>query len=147
MMDDLEYGPITGAEFNGTNEVAIFLGRIREEFEAIDTLELAHLLETNGALLIDARETDEYVRGHVAGALNIPAGAIEFGASELDREKTAVVYGNDGWSMEAYAAADKLRTLFFSDVRVLSGGFAAWKRNGRVVEPGLKVACVSMGPH
>ena len=54
-MDDLERGiPITGEDFNGINEVAIFLGHITEEFEATDANELARLLDTAGICLIDA---------------------------------------------------------------------------------------------
>ncbi len=146
-MEDFHYGPITNADFNDTNEVAIFFGHIREAFEAISAPLLADLLEIGDVLLIDARDADAYIKGHITGALSIPAASIALGAAEIDRGRTAVVYGADGWSMEAYAAADKLRTLFFKDVRVLSGGFAAWNRNGRVVEPGMKLPCVSMGPH
>lgn len=143
-MDDLEYGrPITGADFNSINEVAIFLGHITEEFEAIDASELGRLLDDGGVLLIDARGPDEYSAGHIQGAIDIPAGSIELGASDLDRESTAVVYGSDGWGMEAFVAADKLRTLFFKDIRVLSGGLAGWKRAGHMVEPNTKTAAAA----
>lgn len=143
-MDDIEVGvPLTGADFNATNEVAIFLGRIAEEFEAIDAGGLGSLLGHGSVILIDARRPDEYMAGHIGGALNIPAGKIEFSAEDLDRNAPTIVYGNDGWSMEAFVAADKLRTLFFKDIRVLSGGFAAWKKTGHIVEPNTRTACVA----
>ena len=146
-MDDLERGiPITGEDFNGINEVAIFLGHITEEFEATDANELARLLDTAGICLIDAREPDEYGAGHIAGALNIPAGSVELCAAELDRELPPIIYGRDGWAMEAFVAADKLRTLFFKDIRVLSGGLAAWKRAGYTVEPGVRTPSISIEP-
>ena len=46
-------------------------------------------------VIVDVREPSEYVRGHVAGALNIPPAAIMAGAKELagvEKDAEIVLY-------------------------------------------------------
>jgi rhodanese-related sulfurtransferase len=86
-----------------------------------------------GALVIDVREPDEYVEGHVPGAQLIPLGTIP---DHLDRFRgdapTYVICRSGGRSMRAceFAADEGF------DVVNVSGGTGAWIASGRDVVTG-----------
>lgn len=97
--------------------------------------EIEPLIAAQAALLIDVREPDEYRAGHLAGAINIPRGLLEFRISSdpalqaLDRR--VVVYCKTGG--RAALAAQTLQQMGFGNVVSLAGGFDAWAAEGRAV--------------
>ena len=69
--------------------VAAARGRIKE----IDP-DVASAALSEADVVIDVREADEYAAGHIAGAINIPRGLLEFRLSstpELDSRALRVV--------------------------------------------------------
>ena len=91
------------------------------------------------ALLIDIREPAEYRRGHIAGALFIPRGMLEFeihGVVQSARkdggkppeEQAIVLYCGTG-GRSALAAAT-MAELGYRNVRSMSGGIVAWAQAG-----------------
>ena len=91
------------------------------------------------AVLIDVREPAEFETGHLAGAINIPRGVLEFqvdahpAANATDptlahRERPVVVYCRTGG--RAALAADNLQKLGFAVVRSIAGGIEAWSAHG-----------------
>lgn len=90
--------------------------------------------------LIDVREPDEFHAGHLAGAINIPRGLLEFKLSNdqdfEDRGLKFVLYcKNSGRSALAGAA---MKTLGYAHVQFIAGGVDAWQAAGRqVVKPDL----------
>lgn len=89
----------------------------------------------SNTLLIDVREPDEYRQGHIAGAINIPRGMLEFrisnepGLQELDRP--IVIYCKT--SGRAALSAVALQQMGFTRVISLAGGFDAWLAAGNQV--------------
>lgn len=89
----------------------------------------------SNTLLIDVREPDEYRQGHIAGAINIPRGMLEFrisnepGLQELDRP--IVIYCKT--SGRAALSAVALQQMGFTQVISLAGGFDAWLAAGNPV--------------
>lgn len=98
----------------------------------IDIDQTAAALET-GAAVIDVRETDEYVEGHVPGALNIPMGQLPSRLDELDRDAPVHVICASG--NRSSAMVDVLVAQGFYAVNVL-GGTSAWVSSGRPVVKG-----------
>lgn len=96
-----------------------------KEFSAA---EVQQRLSSPGTLLIDVREPDEYRQGHIAGAVNIPRGMLEFKISnepalqQLDR--ALIVYCKT--SGRAALSVVALQTMGFINVTSLAGGFDAW---------------------
>ncbi|MDE7207238.1 MAG: rhodanese-like domain-containing protein [Lachnospiraceae bacterium] len=80
---------------------------------------------TEDFVLIDVREEDEYVSGHIAGALLMPYGEMEERAeTELtDKEQTILVYCRSG--RRSAIAAQILTELGYTDVRDF-GGIIDW---------------------
>lgn len=91
-------------------------------------------------LLIDVREPDEYRAGHVAGAVNIPRGLLEFRMSSTPdyepRDKKIVIYCKT--SGRAALAAAALLDMGYLSVQSIAGGIDAWQAAGKpVVQPSL----------
>jgi rhodanese-related sulfurtransferase len=86
-------------------------------------------------LIIDVREPDEYLQGHIAGSVNIPRGMLEFRISNepslQELKRPIVIYCKT--SGRAALAVVALQAMGFENVMSLSGGFDAWIAEGRPV--------------
>jgi len=98
----------------------------------IDVEELASTRESG--LLVDVREPDEYITGHVPGAVLIPMGQLATRLGEID--KTSPVFVICASGNRSSAMTDLLRGAGFDAVSV-TGGTSAWTRSGRPLEGGL----------
>jgi rhodanese-related sulfurtransferase len=111
----------------------------------VDCEELAELMDpANDApdlLVVDVREAEERARGFVPGSVGISRGTLErdiakvaFGGSvsDADLARPMVVYCAGG--MRSILSADTLRTMGFTNVQSLEGGFGAWGKSGRPIE-------------
>lgn len=90
------------------------------------------------AFLLDVREADEYAGGHLAGAINIPRGLLEFKLSSLpemaDRTQPFVLYCKT--SGRAALAALSMQSMGYMNVVSLDGGYDAWVSAGQpVIKP------------
>lgn len=110
-----------------------------------------------GAAIVDVREPEEFEDGHIAGAVNIPRGLLEF---EVDghpavnyrteealshRERPVVLYCLSGG--RSALAADALKRMGFSQPMSLAGGILTWEDQGYPVKkPGKdeRVALVAV---
>lgn len=93
-----------------------------------------------GCVLIDVREPAEFDTGHIAGAVNIPRGVLEFQvdahpavANVSDpalshKDQPLVVYCRTGG--RSALAAVNLQRMGFSDVRSITGGITDWAAAG-----------------
>jgi len=85
---------------------------------------------TNGFMLLDVRESDEWEQGHLDQAVFLPRGFLEVKADKLlpDRQQPVVVYCAGG--VRSALAAKTLQDLGYSRVYSMRGGFSEWKNNG-----------------
>ena len=106
--------------------VAFIINEGKQGGAAIKPGNLVQLVNREGAVIVDLREKKDFGAGHIAGAVNIPFGAIDSRKGELEafKEKPVVLVCKMGQS--AGAAGRKLRTDGFVDVRRLSGGMTEW---------------------
>jgi rhodanese-related sulfurtransferase len=113
----------------------------RERIDNLDLDDAAAAIAAEGTLLVDIRDPRERWRdGTIPGAVHVTRGMLEFWADpeseyykpyfEFDRR--IVVYCAGG--LRSALAADTLKTLGFTNVGHLEGGFGAWKEDGRPVE-------------
>jgi rhodanese-related sulfurtransferase len=94
-------------------------------------------------VLIDVREPAEYATAHLAGAIPIPRGVLEFQVEANPaiacvtepalalREQPIVLYCRTGG--RSALAAESLQQLGFTRVRSLAGGITAWTAAGMPV--------------
>lgn len=115
--------------------VAAAKARIQEV--SLDHAEQAIL---DADVLIDVREADEYAVGHIAGAVHVPRGLLEFklgNAPELSsRDLNIVLYCKN--SGRAALAACSLHDMGYLKVTSITGGIDAWINAGKpVAKPAL----------
>ncbi len=89
-------------------------------------------------VLIDVREADEFAAGHLAGAVLMPRGLLEFKLSAMptlaSRDIQVVLYCKT--SGRAALAAQTMQAMGYLNVQSIAGGFDAWMAEGKpVVKP------------
>jgi molybdopterin/thiamine biosynthesis adenylyltransferase/rhodanese-related sulfurtransferase len=111
------------------------LQQVKSEISELDAAEARELLAGPDApLLVDVRERDEWVEGHIPGAVHVPRGHLESRIEQVvpDRSRPLVLYCAGG-ARSAFAAKT-LEELGYESVASLAGGFTDWKRNGFPVQ-------------
>jgi rhodanese-related sulfurtransferase len=104
----------------------------QRSFETVAVEDAARLREA-GAQVVDVRETVEWRRGHIPGALHIPVHAIgRRGPAELDAGRAVVLMCASGH--RSTLAAGTLTKLGFAEVYDVHGGMIAWRRKGLPVD-------------
>ncbi|MGB2246390.1 MAG: rhodanese-like domain-containing protein [Alcanivorax sediminis] len=78
-------------------------------------------------IIIDVRDEDEFLAGHIPGAIMVPAKNIEHHLDMLEQYKKdeIVLYCVSG--RRASAAATALEDAGFRKVRLLEGNYPAWQ--------------------
>ena len=95
----------------------------------------------NAYLILDARELEEYCKGHIPGAYDAFDAEIESLTSKLNKNAHIIVYGPGQWVKSENPAdrlsgdaAIRLMRLGFKNVMELYGGFEAWANAGNRVD-------------
>ncbi|MCX7960748.1 MAG: rhodanese-like domain-containing protein [Burkholderiales bacterium] len=101
---------------------------------SVGTLEATQLINREDALVLDVRTPEEFARGHILGARNIPLDELERRAEDLARYKARPVIVACASGNRSLGAIATLRRLGFERVYNLAGGYAAWQQAGLPVE-------------
>lgn len=102
----------------------------------VDAETLKDWLDQDKAVLIDIRETDEYVREHIAGSRLVPLSGFDPDDFPGDRDKIGVFHCNSG--NRTCQAAPTILKSGFAEVYHLRGGIQAWKKAGLPVNSNRK---------
>lgn len=102
-------------------------------------------LYDRNSLFIDARRSDAYTDGHIAGARSLPVWEADIDervkaiySEGLDQEKPIVIYCSGGHCEDSHMLAQKLWGLSFNNVLVYKDGFPDWKQRRAPVGTGTK---------
>jgi sulfur-carrier protein adenylyltransferase/sulfurtransferase len=108
--------------------------KIKQQVEEVDPAEVSEHLG-NGLVLVDVRESDEWDRGHIAGAVHVPRGYLEsrIDGAIGDRDARVILYCASG-QRSALAAHTLKELLGYSNVASMTGGITLWKDRGYKVE-------------
>ena len=98
-------------------------------------IDVETLAGPHDAVVIDVREADEFVAGHVPGAQLLPMSQITARVDELDRSRPLYVLCAVG--QRSAAVVEYLLHAGF-DAYNVAGGTYAWQRAGRPLETGLE---------
>ena len=107
------------------------LQRAKAEIREMSVQELKQRMDAGEDLtLIDIRERDEFVQGHLPSATFIPRGYLELQIEQHQpqRDKPLVIYCAGG--VRSVLAARNLKEMGYTDVISLVGGFNGWKNAG-----------------
>jgi molybdopterin/thiamine biosynthesis adenylyltransferase/rhodanese-related sulfurtransferase len=107
------------------------LADARREIPEITADEAEKLLAgADGHVAVDVREKEEFREGHVPGALSLPRGFLEMQVETkvADHDTPLVVYCQSG--VRSMLAARQLKTMGYSSVCSMAGGYGDWKGAG-----------------
>lgn len=104
-----------------------------EEFEIISSKELLKKMENDEVIVIDVRPENEYINGHIRGALSIPTKGLQQRLAELSNDQELVVYCRGPLCLMADEAVDYLKKKGIKAKR-LEYGFPDWMESGLPVE-------------
>jgi rhodanese-related sulfurtransferase/predicted transcriptional regulator len=107
--------------------------RARDELEPVSREELLDRLRCGTVTLLDVRPEDEFMHGHLPGALNVPLAQLARRLSELPPDREVVAYCRGPWCVLSFEAVALLRREG-RQVRRLEDGFPEWKAAGLPVE-------------
>jgi molybdopterin/thiamine biosynthesis adenylyltransferase/rhodanese-related sulfurtransferase len=90
---------------------------------------------SNGAVVVDVREPEEWSGGHIPGAKHVPKSYLEsrIDGAIPDRSQHVILYCQSG-SRSAWAARTLIEDLGYENVESMTGGFTLWKDRGYDVE-------------
>ncbi len=92
----------------------------------IDVKTLQNRLENEEITLLDVREVDEYVGGHIEGAMNAPLSSLN--ETELPYPKDEPIYVICRSGNRSAQAAQLLKERGYTEVYDVSGGMIAWEQ-------------------
>ena len=100
----------------------------RIETSKISPVDLNRLLKSgdDSYQLVDVRDLDEFIEGHIPGAINIPVAGFSSSSGVLEKNKQIIVYCNSGG--RSYNAYRKLMKLGYKKIN--QAIFADWKEEG-----------------
>jgi len=87
---------------------------------------------SEGTTVMDVRAAVEFRSGHVTGSVNVPLGRLVTYMADKPREKPVILLCESG--SRSAIGASLLTAAGFSDVSNLTGGIAAWRREGLPLE-------------
>ncbi len=113
---------------------AELLGQIKSRIDEVDPAEVREQM-TNGAVVVDVRETDELASGQLPGAKHVPRGYLEsrIEGAVPDRSQHVILYCASG-NRSAYAARTLVEDLGYEHVESMRGGITLWKDRGYELE-------------
>lgn len=110
-----------------------------EKWETVTAADVMEHINSGTAIIIDARDPNEYEAGHIPGSLNLSETQFidtfqELGDS-LPREIPLIVYCQGGDCDQSHAVLDQLSEFGFEMLMIYNEGWNEWKETGYPTEP------------
>ncbi len=98
--------------------------------KSVSPQELVNLLNHSNAMIVDLRQPEQFLKGHVIGAQNIPAKEVSNRVNSLNKFKSKPLIlictaGMDAPKLHALLVKEGFTQLYY-----LAGGMANWQSNG-----------------
>ena len=118
---ELCYAPSFGNAKDVVNYAALVaLNLLYGVFKQVPVTQVRELVE-NDAYIIDVREKEEFEKGHLINAVNIPLSELRDRFNEVPKDKT--IYLHCRSSQKSYNAVMALQNAGFDNVVNISGSF------------------------
>lgn len=117
---------------SGGKTVAQLLADAAAVVPFVSMEELARRVEWDelGLVLLDVREKDAFLSGHIPGARHLPRGQLELRVNDELPDPTARILSVCEFGRISTLAAATLRELGFTRAAALDGGMKAWREAG-----------------
>jgi DNA-binding transcriptional ArsR family regulator/rhodanese-related sulfurtransferase len=108
----------------------------RSDAEPVAMADLLKRSRSREVIILDTRPANEYVAGHIAGAISVPLGELQRRLKHLPKGGEYVAYCRGPYCVYADQAVDMLRASGRRAWRLLEG-FPEWQIAGFPIETGL----------
>jgi rhodanese-related sulfurtransferase/DNA-binding MarR family transcriptional regulator len=109
--------------------------RGRDQLEPVSARELTRRMRDGLVTVVDVRPAEEFLAGHIPGALNIPVNELGRRIKELPAAQEVVAYCRGPYCVLSYEAVSLLRRRGFK-ARRLAVGYPEWKAAGHPLKVG-----------
>jgi rhodanese-related sulfurtransferase len=100
--------------------------------ETIKVDEARETIARGEAQVIDVRDKESWLDGHVPGSLHVAGDQLEVQLDELTEGQTVIVVGDGGGECDEVASTLRERGY---EARVMEGGMKAWKDEKFTLQP------------
>jgi rhodanese-related sulfurtransferase len=108
----------------------------REGMEPVNRDDLLTRVVEGGVTVLDVRPTDEYMAGHIPGALSVPLDRLKEILANLPADQEIVAYCRGPYCVLSVQAVEVLRANGFNAIR-LEEGVQDWRAMGLPLEIGV----------
>lgn len=117
-----------GAKMDNTyDNVDQKVSEVQKGITKVTVEDLKAIIDNHGEIkIIDCREKEEYINGHIPGAINIPRGLLEFSSKISNRRDVIYVYSEN--INRASLACPTLKLLKYQNVNLIDGGWQKWNK-------------------
>jgi len=100
----------------------------------VSPLHLPQIQSRKSAIVVDVNEPKDYKHGHIVQSINLPISKISnsLGVLKQKKDKPIIITCETGGNSSRAAAV--LRKNDFTDLYILNGGLAAWKKENLPLE-------------
>jgi molybdopterin/thiamine biosynthesis adenylyltransferase/rhodanese-related sulfurtransferase len=114
---------------------AEYIKQVKAEIDEIDPSAVSEVLGSDGVVIVDVRESDEWDAGHIPGARFVTRGHLEsrIEGAAPSRSDRVILYCASG-NRSALAAKTLREQLGYEHVESMTGGYTLWKDRGYAVE-------------
>ena len=90
--------------------------------------------QSGEAVIVDVREKDEWDEEHIPNATHLSRGTIELDIEGKVPDLNALIVCHCGGGGRSALVAESLQKMGYKNVRLMAGGFKAWKAAGLATE-------------
>jgi molybdopterin/thiamine biosynthesis adenylyltransferase/rhodanese-related sulfurtransferase len=114
---------------------AEFIKQVKAEIDEVDPSAVSEVAGSDGVVIVDVRESDEWGAGHLPGAKHVARGFLEsrIEGAAPDRSARVILYCASG-NRSALAAKTLRDDLGYEHVESMTGGYTLWKDRGYAVD-------------
>jgi rhodanese-related sulfurtransferase len=103
------------------------------DIEPVDRETLRKRVISGEVLLLDVRPSDEFMAGHIQGAISVPLEELDNNLAEFPQEREIVAYCRGPYCVLAVNAVERLKSRGFNAVR-MEDGIVEWQALGLPLE-------------
>ncbi len=107
----------------------------KDELEPVASSELMARVHDGLVSVLDVRPPEEFIQGHLPGAMNVPLSELKKHLHALPKEREVVAYCRGPWCVLSFEAVALLRQKGYQ-ARRLEGGLPEWRQHGHPVSGG-----------
>ena len=106
--------------------VMLFLHEARKSGPSVTPQQAINLVNSEEGIFVDLRDAGEFKKGHIVGAMNIPATKLGERMVELEKFKDRPVVLVCKMGQQSGAAGKQLRAAEYGKVYKMGGGMLEW---------------------